>query len=521
MRKNPRRPELATNLDRDVVAPSAQSYRDDVASRERERCEDPLPRNPPPKSDRPLTPRLPFGPADRAAATSSSHPRPDHAVPVAVPHGSLDRVMPSIFPPSCPQRAGASAPPSSPHRTTSVNLPPRPGDRGVRSVPPSPSSHPPAAQTEDNGVPSVARPDTPERDLAGALHEVSNALTVVLGWLEAAREDIGQNHPGRRSIDIAWSRAKLARKLARRAIGDESESLEHEADLESIVRDAVTGVEREAVRQGQTLSVLVGPPSRGRVAKGAPALLQVLTNLLLNAIAMSPKGTKISVELDAATAEGRLFVNDEGPGIAPEHRAVLFEGRRSQRKGGAGIGLKHARALARANGGDLDLVPSERGARFCVGWPLVAMAAPVPRTSTIPNASLAGVRVLVLEDDESVIGLLTTALSLRGALVKAARSSEELQAALNDHHYDAALLDLSPIAADIGGALQGLHARSPRTKLVLISGSSAEVPAAAASMMSAWVRKPFEVGEVLAVLRNLPPIRIDARANEAESAAAS
>jgi hypothetical protein len=47
-----------------------------------------------------------------------------------------------------------------------------------------------------------------------------------------------------------------------------------------------------------------------------------------------------------------------------------------------------------------------------------------------------------------------------------------------------------------------VQSRCPSAKVVLISGSAAEVPAAAQGLMTAWIRKPFEVGEILAVLRD-------------------
>jgi CheY-like chemotaxis protein len=335
---------------------------------------------------------------------------------------------------------------------------------------------------------------------------VSNALTVALGWLEGAREHVAASHPGRRAIDIAWSRAKLARKLARRAIGDETDAGEQEAELESVVLDAVTGLEPMAARRGVRLAVVGGHVGVARFVQSGSSLLQVLTNLLLNAVSMSPNGGTVEVRLEATASEARLIVADEGPGIPAELRRTVFEGGVSLRRGGAGIGLRHAHELATASGAGLSLADSARGTEFAITWPLVALASPPePPASSLPNTSLAGVRVLLLEDDEAVIGLLTTALALRGAQVTAARSSGELAAAVKSTSYDAALLDLSPIASDIGGALAKLREQSPRTRLVLISGSSAEVPASAASLMSAWIRKPFEVGELLAVLRSLPP----------------
>jgi CheY-like chemotaxis protein len=345
--------------------------------------------------------------------------------------------------------------------------------------------------------------DIPERDLAGALHEVSNALTVVLGWLECAQEEMPSGGVARRAVDIAMSHAKLGRRLARRAIGDDSDVIAEEADLDSLVREVMTGVEREALRRRITLMIDVDATSRAKLVKGAPSLFQVMTNLLLNAIAMSPEGSTVTVESRAQGDEARLAVIDCGPGVPAAKRSSIFQGGHSSRAGGAGVGLRHAHALATSQGGTLSLAESTRGARFEARWPLVPLRPPMARISTMPGMSLEGVRILLLEDDDAVIGLLSTALSLRGASVHAARTTGELQTAIEQQKFDAALLDLSPILADVGGALAKVRSHSPKAKVVLISGSAAEVPTAAHELMAAWVRKPFEVGEILAVLRQL------------------
>jgi len=355
----------------------------------------------------------------------------------------------------------------------------------------------------------VDSPDSqsPERDLAGALHEVSNALTVVLGWLECAREEIESAEIARKAVDIAMTHAKLGRRVARRAIGAESDALEEEADLEALVRDVVTGVEREALRRRISLGVNADLTSRAKIVRAAPALFQVMTNLLLNAVALSPEGSTVHVEIGATDSDARLSVIDSGPGIESSRRPSIFSGVPSTRPGGAGVGLRHAHALASSSGGKLSLAERARGAQFDVRWPIVALRTPMARISSLPGLSLNGFRVLLLEDDDAVIGLLSTALSLRGATVHAARNTTELDAATGQNTYDAALLDLSPIAADVGGALARVQKRCPSAKVVLISGSAAEVPLAAQGLMTAWIRKPFELGEILAVLRSFAGTR--------------
>jgi len=66
--------------------------------------------------------------------------------------------------------------------------------------------------------------------------------------------------------------------------------------------------------------------------------------------------------------------------------------------------------------------------------------------------------------------------------------------------FDAVFQFEAPTPA-VDSALAKVQKRSPKAKVVLISGSAAEVPAAAQGLATAWVRKPFEVGEILAVLR--------------------
>jgi len=101
--------------------------------------------------------------------------------------------------------------------------------------------------------------------------------------------------------------------------------------------------------------------------------LQILVNLVGNAVRYSPAGT--SVEVVAASTEGRATVTvaDRGKGIAPDDQARVFE--KFERvdptePGGNGLGLFIARRLARAMGGDLTVAstPGE-GARFTLTLP--------------------------------------------------------------------------------------------------------------------------------------------------------
>jgi CheY-like chemotaxis protein len=341
----------------------------------------------------------------------------------------------------------------------------------------------------------------PHRDVTGALHEVSNALTVLLGWVAEARANSGSSEQVERALAIVEERARSARNLARRAIGAEVPVDMSEEPVDAIVADVVETLSVEAQRAGVTLFVVRSCPG---VRIPAPAdASQVLTNVLLNAIAWTPSGAHVTIEPDADAIVATIVVEDQGPGVDPKKARRIFEGF-TGREGGAGVGLKHGRAVARAAGGELELLPQapSGGARFRLRWPRIEASHSRPPLSAPRPAVLAGTRVLVVEDDADVATLLEGALGARGAHVVVARTAGELAEHASGKH-DAALVDLSPIAQDVRGAVDVLRKGSPEVALVFISGSAVGLPEGLDGQHIRWIRKPFEVSEVVAALLEL------------------
>ena len=103
-------------------------------------------------------------------------------------------------------------------------------------------------------------------------------------------------------------------------------------------------------------------------------LRQVLTNLLDNAVKYSPAGEAVEVEALAENGRISVEVRDSGPGIAPEHHALIFEkfGRVTgqQAKPGTGLGLFIARSIVQAHGGSLEVRSRDgHGAAFALELP--------------------------------------------------------------------------------------------------------------------------------------------------------
>lgn len=102
-------------------------------------------------------------------------------------------------------------------------------------------------------------------------------------------------------------------------------------------------------------------------------VMQILINLLTNAVRYSPENTIIRVEMDCGLMESELSVVDQGCGLSPEQQDLIFEkferlGRRDS--GGSGLGLYIARKLARAMRGDLRVESTlGLGSRFTLSVP--------------------------------------------------------------------------------------------------------------------------------------------------------
>lgn len=337
--------------------------------------------------------------------------------------------------------------------------------------------------------------------MAGALHEVSNALTVVLGWLDVAYSKL-EPGPARDAIDVARTHARLGHGISRSAIGAEAPDSTAQASGRSVAESALMGVRPQAEQRGVRLELELAD-SGSALLGSVGALLQILTNLLLNAIDFSPRGSVVTLEVREQDEAFVFAVSDEGPGIDPERVATLLTAPASTRKGGAGVGLRHSAALSRARGGSLSVARTSPGACFELRWPIAEL-----RTGTTPKRvkrpTVMGARVLVVEDDAAVRSLVELALEARGAEPAVVASRKEFDAVLaKPGELDAALVDLSPLANDVAGAFQRLRERHPGIPVILISGVASGVPEDLASEVSAWVRKPFEMGEVLAVLASI------------------
>jgi signal transduction histidine kinase len=218
--------------------------------------------------------------------------------------------------------------------------------------------------------------------VADASHELRTPLTSIRGYTELYRagglRSAGETGEAMRRMEQEAQRMGvlvddmllLARLDQGRPL--ESTPLAFDRLVDDAVRDA------RAVEPDRPIDVTVEPVT---VAGDDHRLRQVVGNLLANARLHTPPGTPVHVSLRATGDRVRLEVVDDGPGLAPDVAARVFERffrgdpARTRAKGGSGLGLSIVAAVAEAHGGrvSVDTAPGA-GARFVVELPLLAHA---------------------------------------------------------------------------------------------------------------------------------------------------
>ena len=183
------------------------------------------------------------------------------------------------------------------------------------------------------------RADGPLRsDYAVYATDISAAARHLLSVIHSMSEDAGQGH---RTIDLA-----------------------------ALAAEAVVLVEPSAEPRGIRFAI---EGDESLPASGEErAVIQILVNLIGNAVRHSPAGGTVTLRFDRTSDLASVTVSDEGPGIAPVDQQRIFERfeRAGPDEGGTGLGLAISRRLARSMGGDIHLESApDLGARFMLILP--------------------------------------------------------------------------------------------------------------------------------------------------------
>jgi len=209
--------------------------------------------------------------------------------------------------------------------------------------------------------------------VANASHELRTPLATLIGYTETLREQSDDIDPPTRDrfLSVVYDEARRMQRVVEDLISlsrieAEKFTVPTDAiDLEPLVDHALGSAQRMADERGSGL-VRDVDPSLPRVAGDAGQVLQLLDNLLTNALRYGEPGTPVTV---SAAAEGpmvHLSVADQGEGIAPEHikrvteRFYRVDTSRSRALGGTGLGLSIVKHIVERHRGRLT-IDSELG----------------------------------------------------------------------------------------------------------------------------------------------------------------
>ncbi|HVR09208.1 MAG TPA: ATP-binding protein, partial [Thermoanaerobaculia bacterium] len=213
------------------------------------------------------------------------------------------------------------------------------------------------------------------------------------------------------------------------------------------------------------------------VVGDASRLQQVVWNLLSNAIKFTPRDGAVEVSVEAAPGEVRIAVRDSGMGIAPRFLPYVFDRFRqadsstTRTHGGLGLGLSIVRHLVELHGGTAQVESGGEGcgAVFTVTLPVhedlrldgdeterqaaaagaagdaataAAVAAAAVAAAAAAAVELAGLSVLVVEDEDDTRELIARALAHAGASVAAAGSAAEALSLFHRERPDVLVCDI-------------------------------------------------------------------------------
>ena len=231
--------------------------------------------------------------------------------------------------------------------------------------------------------------ETRRRLLADITHELRTPLSVIQGTAQGFLDGVIPPDQEHTAVirDEAELLSKLITDLRDLSLAEAGElRLERRpTDLGDLARQAAAAVQHRTQKQGIEIEV-VAPPDIPPCLVDSDRTLQMLSNLLDNALRHTPQGGRITLGI-RGPEDGMLVVEvaDTGEGIPPEHLPHIFErfyrvDASRERSGGTGLGLAIVSQLAQAQGGSVgvDSAPG-RGSVFWVRFPVAptgAAAAP-------------------------------------------------------------------------------------------------------------------------------------------------
>jgi signal transduction histidine kinase/CheY-like chemotaxis protein len=366
--------------------------------------------------------------------------------------------------------------------------------------------------------------------LATLSHELRTPLNAILGWAVTLRTARLDERLSTRAVEVIERNARALGQLIEdlldvsRIVTGKLRLDVRLVDLVTVTEAALDAVRPAADAKGIRLQTVLDPRA-GPVSGDPDRLQQVVWNLLSNAIKFTPKGGRVHVRLQRVDSHIEIVVSDTGRGVAPELLPYVFDRFRqdsASARHGLGIGLALVRHLVELHGGTAtaESPGPDQGATFTVRLPLLVHPEPSGDDERLhptafrgaaftPTVSLAGVRLLVVDDERDTLDLFASVLRMTGAEVRGASGVEEALGVFEAWQPHLLISDIGMPGEDGYGLIRRVRALAPerggRVPAVAVTayGSVDDRIRILSAGFQMHVPKPVEPAELVAVVANL------------------
>ncbi|HEX3376901.1 MAG TPA: PAS domain S-box protein, partial [Candidatus Acidoferrales bacterium] len=311
--------------------------------------------------------------------------------------------------------------------------------------------------------------------IAGVAHELNNPLTAILGVTELLRDQSTDERKSRQ-LDLAHRQARRAAHIVQSLLvfsrpSTPRSTLLHLPDL--VLR--TLQLHEHSLHSNHIQVEVSAKHDLPTVQGDSNQLTQVFLNLIVNAEQaineVRDHGT-LRIRLGVVGDRVLITFQDDGVGIRRELLPRIFDPFfTTKRPGrGTGLGLSICLAIIREHNGDISAQPQpDGGSVFTVSLPIctessAVIQSPVSAKNSVmdfpdkANQSLARKKILVVDDEESILELVTDSLTGRGCLVDCAATSEHGLELASRNIYDVILCDLN-LESDRGKIVSGFNLR--------------------------------------------------------------
>ena len=320
--------------------------------------------------------------------------------------------------------------------------------------------------------------------VAGVAHELNNPLTAVTGFSELLKHDsVDANQ--RRHLDMIFKAAQRCQKIVQSLL---SFARRHQPERKPVavnsLVEAVLEIVSYPLRTSNIEVVTQLDPQLPVVLADAHQIQQVLLNIVNNARqaieAHQPSG-RITIATEVCDPNVCIVIQDNGPGIPEENMRRIFDPFFTTKEvgKGTGLGLSLCYGIIKEHGGSILPVsrPGE-GAKFIIELPIAhgvngGAEAPPPPMPTKPDPREgAGKRVLVIDDEEAILNLISETLSRCGYDVTVAADGETALHHFRQNHFDVAFCDWKMPGLNGRQVYEQLQTTNPRLcqRVVFITG---------------------------------------------------